>query len=512
MADDRTTDTDVERDDPTTNVTTGRDTIREWIEDSGARPGYRTTDAGEREPYVYHPDAGDEDVEEADWDEFHDDFEEHELALIRHTDRTGSEQFELVDRTEAIERATLDDEEVEQALLEGDTVQTQITETRVVEKTVQETETFESEVIDSEIVSDDIVDTELVRREITGVHFGEAETDERVAIVEDSETTGWDEDVEEIDVTEHEYITVDVDETREVTRELVERRTVETRVVDRDVEETETVESETLESRVDVEGVQRTILESDILGGQIPTEEVIEGGHVESEFSDDDTILTELYERRIVRDEVVDRKRLTFELVDEETVSNETVESVLVESMLVGSDAMGEDTEIEGIAIERSDTATTDAGMATGHDTTTDDGMTASDDSMTDETATASATAGTSSEATMGDVESTDDSMADDTMTDEGMTASDETIVEGEEIQLDDHDVGKDVIDANDEQVGVVTEVDEDENLLYVDPHPGLAQRVKTRLGWEGHSEDAYSVTPDRIEMVGDDEIRLRSL
>ncbi|WP_115865259.1 hypothetical protein [Halorussus litoreus] len=507
MADDRTTDTDVDRTDPTTNVTTGGDTIREWIEESGARPGYRTSDAGEREPYVYHPDAGDEDVEEADWDEFHDDFEEHELALIRHTDRTGSDEFELVERTEAIERATLDDEEVERALLEGDTVETQITETRVVEKTVQETETFQSEVVESEIVSDDVVDTELVRREVTGVHFGEMEAEDRVAIIEDSETTGWDEEVEEIDVTEHEYITVDVDETREVTRELVERRTVETRVVDRDVEETETVESETLESRVDLEGVQRTILESDILGGQIPTEEVIEGGHVESEFSDDDTILTELYERRIVRDEVVDRKRLTFELVDEETVSSETIESVLVESMLVGSDAMGEDTEIEGIAIDRADTEVTDAGMATGHDTMTDEGVTASDDTMT-----ATETTGTSSEATMGDVESTDDTMADEAMTDDTMAASDETIVEGEEIQLDDHDVGKDVIDANDEQVGVVTEVDEDDNVLYVDPHPGLAQRVKTRLGWEGHSEDAYSVTPDRIEMVGDDEIRLRSL
>ncbi|MFC7080493.1 hypothetical protein [Halorussus caseinilyticus] len=84
-------------------------------------------------------------------------------------------------------------------------------------------------------------------------------------------------------------------------------------------------------------------------------------------------------------------------------------------------------------------------------------------------------------------------------------------MVEDEAIVLDDDDVGKDVLDDTDEKVGVVTEVDEDANLLYVDPNPGLAQRVKTRLGWEGHDEDAYSVEPDRIAEIDDDHVRLRS-
>jgi hypothetical protein len=77
---------------------------------------------------------------------------------------------------------------------------------------------------------------------------------------------------------------------------------------------------------------------------------------------------------------------------------------------------------------------------------------------------------------------------------------------------LDDRDVGKDVIDANDQKVGVVTEVDEDANRLFVDPNPGLAERIKTRLGWEGHDEDAYSVEADRIDDVTGDEVRLRSM
>ncbi|WP_276301064.1 hypothetical protein [Halorussus lipolyticus] len=458
------------------NVTTDRETIRTWIEDSGAKPGYRTTDAGDREPYIYYPgEEDDENVEETDWDDFHRDFDDHELALVRHADRPkeGREQFELVDRTEAIERATLDDREVEQALMEGETVETQITETKVIEKTVQETETIESKVVDSEIVRDEIIDTELVRREIVGIHIGENE--EGIAIVEDSESAGWEDDVQEIDVTEREIITLDVDETREVTRELIERKTVESRVVDHDVEETETVESDTLESRVDLEGVQRNVLESDLLGGRIETDEAIESGHVESEFTDEGTIETHLYERRIVEDEVVDRKRLTFELTDEALMDSETIDSKLVETMLIGSDATeefaeGERIDAEGIRIDRDETTAT----------------------ATPESSTA-------------DAETAETTMGDETM-------GDETVVEDEAVTLDDDDVGKDVVDANDEKVGVVTEVDEDANRLYVDPNPGLAQRVKTRLGWEGHDDDAYSVEPDRISKIDDDYVHLRSM
>lgn len=453
MANDTTSNSDVER---TTNVTTDRETIRTWIEESGSKPAYLTTGEGERELYVHHSEhESTGDVEEVSWDEFLDRIESDELALVRHGDRPGEgpEQFELVDRTEAIERAALEDREVEEALMEGETVETEITETRVVERTVRETETIESKVVDSETVRDEVIDTKLVRREIANIHLGERETG--VAIVEDYESTGWEEEVEEIDVTDREVITVDVDETREVTREIIERKTVESRVVDHDVEETETLESDTLEGRVDLEGVQRTILTSDLLGGEIETEEAIEGGHVESEFTDEGVIETHLYERRIVEDEVVDRKRLTFELVDEELIESETVDSVIVESYLVGSDAVSEDAEVEGIAIEREETVATE-GVTTGAEAET--------------TATAGETA----------------------------------------VMLDDDDVGKDVIDDNGEKVGVVTEVDEATNVMYVDPHPGLAQRVKTRLGWEGHDEDAYTVETDRIAEITDDEVLLR--
>jgi len=454
-----------------TEITTDRETIRKWADNSGAQPAYVDDESGQRHLHVHHPDSGaTESVEETTWDDFFDRFEDDELVLVRHPDREGTDQFELLSRTEAMERATLEDEEVERALLDGEVVTSEITETKVVERTVRETETIESEVVDSEVVRDEAIDSRLVRREIAGIHLGE--DDDRVAVVEDDETVGWEDDRDEI---EHETVTLDVDETREITREIVERKTVESRVVDREVEGTETVESDTLEGSVDLEGVHRTIVESDILGGEMVTEDVVEGQHMESEFTEDATILTELYERRTVEEEVLDRKRLTFELVSEEILSTETIATTLLESELIGTE---EATEIVGTGEETVTASETTA--TTGTDADRTDETTAMGDTPSDES---TATTGTTA----------DDDVA---------TAT---------VAPDDGDVGKRVIDAQDEKIGVVTEVDEETGSVYVDPNPGLAERIKTRLGWESHDDDAYAVEADRIDEITDDEVRLRS-
>jgi len=456
-----------------TEITTDRETIRTWVEDSGAQPAYVDDESGTRHLHVHHPDSDTtESVEETTWDDFFDRFEDDEMVLVRHADRRGADQFDLVTRTEAMERATLDDEEVERALLDGEVVTSEITETTVVERTVRETETIESEVIDSDVVSDEVVDSRFVRREIAGIHLGE--DDERVAVVEDDETLGWDDEREEI---HHETVTLDVDETREVTREVIERKTVESRVVDREVEGSETVESDTLEGSVDLEGVHRTIIESDLLGGEIVTEDedAIEGSHMESEFTDDATVLTELYERRTVEDEVVERKRLTFELVSEEVVSTETVGTTFIRSELVETDEA-----VEFVETDR------------------------------DETVTASETTATTGEVTADETEGTETT---DETTAMGDTPGDESTATGDTSTVvpDDDDVGKRVIDAEDEKIGVVTEVDEETGSVYVDPNPGLAERIKSRLGWESHDDDAYAVEADRIDEITDDEVRLRS-
>ena len=73
-------------------------------------------------------------------------------------------------------------------------------------------------------------------------------------------------------------------------------------------------------------------------------------------------------------------------------------------------------------------------------------------------------------------------------------------------------DVGKPVVDAHDDTVGIVEDVEN--GTAYVDPDPGLAEKIKSRLGWS--DEDATDAEtfalPDRyVDSVTDDEVRLET-
>lgn len=73
---------------------------------------------------------------------------------------------------------------------------------------------------------------------------------------------------------------------------------------------------------------------------------------------------------------------------------------------------------------------------------------------------------------------------------------------------LTEDDEGKSVVTADGETVGMVTEVRE--NTAYVDPEPGMFDRIKAKLDWSDSGEDAYPVGADAIEEITDDELRLR--
>lgn len=73
---------------------------------------------------------------------------------------------------------------------------------------------------------------------------------------------------------------------------------------------------------------------------------------------------------------------------------------------------------------------------------------------------------------------------------------------------LTDDAVGKDVIDANGEQIGMVTSVEY--GTAHVDPDPGLTDKFKAKLGWEDSDDEEYPLQEESIERVTDDEIHLR--
>jgi hypothetical protein len=75
-------------------------------------------------------------------------------------------------------------------------------------------------------------------------------------------------------------------------------------------------------------------------------------------------------------------------------------------------------------------------------------------------------------------------------------------------INITDDDEGKQVVAGDGDTVGIVADVEH--GTAYVDPDPGLTEKLKTKLGWGERDEDTYPLQEEAVESVTDDEIRLR--
>lgn len=69
-------------------------------------------------------------------------------------------------------------------------------------------------------------------------------------------------------------------------------------------------------------------------------------------------------------------------------------------------------------------------------------------------------------------------------------------------------DDGKQVVNADGEKIGIVSGVRN--GMAYVDPDPGLGDRILSTLGWDNIDDDDYPLDHDKIDAVTDDEIRLK--
>jgi hypothetical protein len=78
-------------------------------------------------------------------------------------------------------------------------------------------------------------------------------------------------------------------------------------------------------------------------------------------------------------------------------------------------------------------------------------------------------------------------------------------------VDLTDDAVGKTVVNATGEKMGMVTAVEADENRMYVDARPGLAERISSALGWGGPNEEDYPLGAEQIRRITDDTVELRS-
>ncbi|MBX0322278.1 PRC-barrel domain containing protein [Halomicroarcula sp. F13] len=74
---------------------------------------------------------------------------------------------------------------------------------------------------------------------------------------------------------------------------------------------------------------------------------------------------------------------------------------------------------------------------------------------------------------------------------------------------LTERDEGKRVVNADGEMVGMISGFRGGE--AYVDPDPGITDKIMSRLGWEDIDESDYKLDSSKVEHITDDEVRLES-
>lgn len=74
---------------------------------------------------------------------------------------------------------------------------------------------------------------------------------------------------------------------------------------------------------------------------------------------------------------------------------------------------------------------------------------------------------------------------------------------------LSTEDEGKFLMDIEGEQIGIVTGVDPEAQVAYVEPDPGVAESVIQGFGFGDVDEDDIEVPADSVETVTDSELRV---
>lgn len=70
-------------------------------------------------------------------------------------------------------------------------------------------------------------------------------------------------------------------------------------------------------------------------------------------------------------------------------------------------------------------------------------------------------------------------------------------------------DEGKFLMDLGGEQIGLVTEVDAEGQVAYVEPEPGMAEAIVQGLGYGDKDDDDIEVPAESVETVTDTELRV---
>lgn len=432
--------------------------MREWATETGAEP-VRYREEGEERYGLVPESRREESHDRLDWDEFFGAMDRDDKVVVYHGE--GSDRsFEVLDRDEAVGRSALADDEVHRALMEGETVSTEVTEATVVERTVVEHADVESELVDKQHVEETYVDAELLSREVLDCTVTEPNGNRESQdyfVFETGYTTTENVDFE---------VEIEVEENWSVVKELVEQMSVESRVTDVEVVEDDASEASAIDQQVELEDVERTILESGLLESHDVDTAAIDRKAIESEYHEGDAVVTELLERKTIDEELRVRRLFTGGIDEVETLSVETVHREVIEGEMVEADEyeVGAEPTVqqEGGDVDRARDGPAGAGTA-----------------IVDE------------------------------KTGKGEPGVERTEpAEGSRLTPNHTDKGKKVVDSSGEEIGMVSDVEDD--TMYIDPHPSLTDKLRTKLDWGGRDGEDYPIEADEVLEISHDRVRLR--
>jgi hypothetical protein len=315
-----------------------------------------------------------------------------------------------------------------------------------------------------------------------------------------------------------------------VTSEITETTVIERTIVEHATIESEVVDTEVLDSRIiDVELRSREIGSCDVVDREFLDD--VDQSRFEDMSSLEAGGLQEKLPRSIgVEVDVEEDWLVTRELLERATIESKVVDTDVTETDEVESEALTSSIEIEGVQQSflesgiidtEADTQEVIQSGAIESEFHEDDVVRSQltqrrliEDHVTEqkvirgellesEVIQAETTVSTPIETAFVEGETLDAEM-----TPVGVTEYESrTVEEGLRREPTEDDVGKPVVDSRGETVGLVEEIRA--GTAYVDPEPGLVDRIKAALDWGEADEDAYPLERDQIKRITDDEIEL---
>lgn len=316
-----------------------------------------------------------------------------------------------------------------------------------------------------------------------------------------------------------------------VSSELTETTIVERTIVEHATVESEIVETEVLDSRVlDVDlltrsfggfdVVDRAVLDEidtsrfedvDRLESEGFTEKLPRSIAVEVEVEEEWLVTRELLELVTVESRIVDTDVTETDEVESEslesTIGIEAIQQAVLESDIIETEADAEEI-VRSDAIESEVHGDDVVQTQLTHSRTVEEGIT-EEKVLRGELTEIDVIRASINESTPIETAFVDSEALNADATSVGVTEYEpETRGEaGVRIELTEDDVGKRVVNAHGQKIGMIEDVQA--GIAYVDPEPGVVDRIKAALELGDHDDDAYPLEEGQIERITDEEVEI---